>query len=463
MIALLQYGAAQFPERTAIKHGTNSITYGELYTNTLQWAGKLHSYCGRQTALKVAVACANPVSFMQATFAANYLGYDVVLVNPGTPLVQLLELLTKHSIEVLITDSLQLSLDGVKVIAFSTIERAQQGNTGFESNKKRAAITILTGGTTGGQKAATRNAGIMQYLQPFKAIVRNCNINNHKSIYISLPLFHGFGLASLLMAVTLGMEISLTSQFDITETLDVIKSGGADVWVGVPTVFQRCIEQIPSNANIKCIITGGAPLPGTLATKLLERFGQVVYNLYGSSEAGFCMMATPAMLALHPETIGKPLPGVRATLSPTGTLIIQSKWGMLHSRNIDTGDICHIDENGFYYLKGRADDMIVSGGENAYATDVEHALLHLPHVAEAAVVSIADDDFHARFRAFVVLDIGQSSNESMLLDGLRSTLSRHQMPVSITICDALPLTAIGKIDKKALVETSTLQPTAINL
>lgn len=216
-----------------------------------------------------------------------------------------------------------------------------------------------------------------------------------------------------------------------------------------------------SYSSLRCILTGGALLHPALIEKTTHRLqGQYIYNLYGTSEAGFCFMATPEALTYHPQTIGKPLRGVKVKISVqpsgnppgrgTGELCIKCNWSVRKKEWIPTGDLAYQDEKGYFFLAGRVDDMIISGGENVYPCELENILLTHPSIIEAAVTGVPDPGFGQRLKAFIVATDPQPG-EQELRTWLSERCARYQMPRDIRFLSSLPHLPNGKTDYKALV------------
>lgn len=199
--------------------------------------------------------------------------------------------------------------------------------------------------------------------------------------------------------------------------------------------------------------------PG-LAREALANLGPTVFNLYGTSEGGFAIMAPPELLARKPESIGRPVRGVRARIVDAadrpvggraiGRLVLRSSWTTSKQRWIETGDLAYRDADGDIFLCGRADDMIVSGGENVYPIELENVLATHPDVAAVAVVGIPDPEFGQRLKAMVVATDGGQLDRAGLLAWLKPRVARHQVPAVVEFRTELPYTPLGKLDKKAL-------------
>src|SRR5262249_25491985 len=125
-------------------------------------------------------------------------------------------------------------------------------------------------------------------------------------------------------------------------------------------------------------------------------------------------------------------------------------WSTNQNSWVETGDLAYRDGDGDLFLAGRADDMIVSGGENVYPIELENVLVQHPDLEAAAVVGVPDEEFGQRRKAVVVPRPGAGVDASALRDWLRPRVARYQMPAVIELCDRLPHTPLGKIDKKSL-------------
>lgn len=193
--------------------------------------------------------------------------------------------------------------------------------------------------------------------------------------------------------------------------------------------------------------------------KTRERLGEVLFNLFGSSEAGVSIFATPADLAAAPATVGREIWGVRADIlvddgrpverGRVGRLVIRNR-AAISRRGIETGDLASRDAEGRLFIHGRADDMVISGGEKVHPWEVETVLMQHPEVAEAAVVGAPDAEFGQRLVAFVAPATGAVLASDRLDAWLADRLARYQRPRDIVVLDALPVTPVGKLDKRAL-------------
>jgi acyl-CoA synthetase (AMP-forming)/AMP-acid ligase II len=200
----------------------------------------------------------------------------------------------------------------------------------------------------------------------------------------------------------------------------------------------------------------------------MDLFGDVLYDLYGSTEIGWTAIASPEAMRAKPKTIGKPVRGIEVAVfdkdgnwckaGDTGELYVKSDIlfeGYTSGESKDVregymsiGDLGHFDDDGYLYIDGRADDMVVIGGENVYPIEVEELIESLDGVDEAAVLGIEDEEFGEVLAAFVV----GSASEQDIANACKAELASYKVPRRIEKIDELPRTSTGKVVKRRLIE-----------
>ena len=479
LMALLHLAAKLHPQRIALVDDREQLSYPQLWHQAEGLARALHRDYGIQRRQKVAIACRNHAAAIKAIFAVSRLGAHVFLLNPDMSAEQTLALVERLAIDFCIYDDPdeanplwreRASLTPKALPTYhattpcidqlaSTSEAAKDRLPTFKTGN----IVVMTGGTTGQPKPASRKPSLFNFLPPFVALLRQIELDHYRSLYIATPIYHGFGLAALLMGVVLGAELYVTRRFKAEQACTLIAKHSIEVVTLVPLMLQRMMRHdAVALASLQRILTGGAALSPVLAQDTLDQLGPVIFNLYGTSEAGFCILGTPHLLSRKPASIGQPVWGVQAKIvndaapasdrDPIGRLCIRSAWSTRQARWIETGDLAYRDPDDDIFLCGRVDDMVVSGGENVYPIELENVLLQHPDLDSVAVWGIPDAEFGQRLKAVAVKKPSTPLTTATLRDWLKPRVARYQMPAVIEFRDELPYTTLGKLDKKLLRE-----------
>jgi len=249
----------------------------------------------------------------------------------------------------------------------------------------RGRLWLGTSGTTGtSQRHARRRYGPRLAL-PVQQIWRRWELGRPGSLLVEPPLHHGHGLGFTLLGLVAGRTVLLAEGPDHRDHL--LADHRPAVTVSVPTQLAR-LRPTPG-WQPRTMITGSGPLSPELQTAVIERFGPVLHNLFGSTEAGFATMATPADLALSPGSVGRPLTGVRVRVVD-GLVEVNSPFATVPGPWVATGDRGRIDGHGLLHLLGRADDIIVVNGQNLTLEGIRSAVLAHPEVLEAQASAVSD-------------------------------------------------------------------------
>lgn len=469
---LVRIGAKLYANKTAVVYDEKSISYSELYQNVIYLANNLYTKHGLQKGQKIAIACSNHSSHIYSIFAAGYLGLDIYFLHPEMAENQLKNITDKHQFNFIIYDP--ILAERINNIGYKEKSLVSYSNTGISvenyinkiDNKQfkykkynTGRIVVLTAGTTGVSKTASRKTDATAFISPFTDLIERLQLIKYNSLYLATPIYHGFGICALFVSFALGKTIYLTNQFNASEACILIEKHKIESITLVPSMLQRMMDNNQGTLkSLLCIISGGAALSPTLVTRTQETLGNVLFNLYGASEAGFCIMATPTDLLYSPHTIGKSVSKVNVKIvninneevrqGEIGNITICCKWSVQKNEWIKTGDVGYVDDKGYYFLMGRSDDMIVSGGENVYPYELEACLASHPSIMDAVVIGVEDKDFGQRLKAFVV--VKEVIEEKELKKWLSDRIARYQMPREIIFLEKIPLTNIGKTNKKYL-------------
>lgn len=336
---------------------------------------------------------------------------------------------------------------------------------------------LYTSGTTGRPKGA---------MIPHRQVLWNCintvvswGLTEHDVSPVFTPMFHAGGLFAFLTPILyVGGRIVLGKQFDEVETLRTILAEKCTVILGVPTLFQMWLNS-PAFAeadfsHVHFFISGGAPCPPSLMNAWREAKGVIFRQGYGLTEVGpNCFSMTDAESVPKTGAVGKPIfhsqmrlvdeNGQDVPVGQTGELLIKGPHVCTgYWRNPDatakalrdgwfyTGDMARQDEDGFFTIAGRFKDMIISGGENVYAAEVEAIFVEHPAVSEAALIGEPDEKWGEVGVMAVVRAKGQAVEGDELRQFCRTRLASYKVPKRVVFVDALPYSPYGKVIKTEL-------------
>jgi acyl-CoA synthetase (AMP-forming)/AMP-acid ligase II len=477
--------ALREPDRVGLVDELGELTFGELHRRSNALARGLAGL-GVGEGDSVAIMCRNHRGFVDASIAVAKLGADVLYLNTAFAGPQLVDVLEREAPTVVVhdeefTDLLADARIERRVVAWAdgdaqdTLERLIAGHDGADLDPpaRHSRIVILTSGTTGTPKGAPRNeAGIGAAV----SLMSRMPLRHGWRTHIAAPLFHTWGFAHFALAMLLGSTIVLRRKFDPEQALQTLRDHRCESLVVIPVMLQRILaldDAVLSSyslPHLRVVAASGSALPGELALQWMDRFGDNLYNIYGSTEVAYASIATPQDLRESPSSAGRPPHAtVVRILDEDGRPVPRGRTGRIFVGNqllfdgytgggskdqvdglMATGDVGRFDDDGRLHVEGRDDEMIVSGGENVFPKEVEDCLIRHDAVSEVAAVGVPDDDYGQRLRAFVVTsgDVG----EEELKDHVKANLARYKVPREIVFLDELPRNATGKILKRELGE-----------
>ena len=476
LMALVYFSAKNNGDRVAIADEQETLTYSQLLKQCDELSFGLIQKYQLGSGKKVGLVCKNHASLIKMIYAVSATGADIYLLNAELSEEQLSSMLERHHFNLLVMDeersclselyahkgavllSYHAVLPAVNNLSFSSPEREHK-----RSRTSTGRLVLLSGGTTGSAKEAVHKPSLFNYLDPFYDFLTRLKILKYNTVYIATPIYHGYGIAVLILFCALGKKAVVRRGFHAEMACRFIREHQAEVVTVVPLMLHKMLRMnINDLKSLKCIASGGAELNPRLVQETLTQLGGVLYNLYGTSEAGLNIIATPQDLAYSASTIGRKIKGVHLNIldknkkevgiGRVGQFCIKNRWSMKNSAQawIETGDLGYQDENGLYYLCGRTDSMIVSAGENVYPFEVEQVLLTHPQVEDAAVIGVHDEHYGQRLKAFVQLQPSDETTAEELMEWLRPRLARFQLPREIVLVRDLPYTPLGKRNKKLL-------------
>jgi fatty-acyl-CoA synthase len=480
--------AIHHPHELAIVDERGALSWERLHRRTNALA---HAFAdlGIGPGDGVGIMCRNHRGFVEATLAAAKIGASALYLNTMFAGPQLAEVTRREGPKALVYDEefgeLLADVDDsvTRIVAWCDGEVVGQTldgliEAGDESDHKPPAekpkFVILTSGTTGTPKGAQRSSP--DGLMAIASLLDKIPFRRGMTMMIAAPLFHSWGFFHFVMSLPTGSTMVLRRRFDPEGTLEAAEQSRADVLAAVPVMVQRILS-LPDEVlakyslpDLKITSLSGSALPGELAIEWMDRFGDNVYNLYGSTEVAYATVATPEDLRAAPGTAGKPPRGTKICLyDEAGKEVPPGEVGRIFVGNemafegytggggkeiIDglysSGDVGHFDSDGRLFIDGRDDEMIVSGGENVFPREVEDLLADHDGVVEVAVIGVEDEEFGQRLKAFVVTRADVEVSAQDLTAHVKANLASYKSPREIEFLDELPRNATGKVLKKDL-------------
>jgi fatty-acyl-CoA synthase len=482
--------AIRYPQGVAIIDERGSVTFEEVHRRTNALARAL-AQAGVAEGDGVAIMCRNHRGFIDATVACSKLGAGALYLNTAFAGPQITDVLAREAPVAVVYDEefAELVRDGaaerLRFVAWrepgasasdpaldDLIDATDASD--LAPPLKQGRTVILTSGTTGTPKGAPRE--LPDSLAPSAALYSKIPLRARQTTVIAAPMFHSWGLAHFVLALPLASTLVLRRVFDPERTLEDVARHEASALVVVPVMLQRIMELGSATvaryrtATLRVIALSGSALPGELATRAMDALGDVLYNLYGSTEVAWASIATPADLRAAPGTAGLPPNGtVVKLLDGDGKEVRHGESGRIFVANemvfkgytdgggkeviaglMSTGDVGRLDEAGRLFVEGRDDEMIVSGGENVFPREVEDLLSSYGGVEDVAVVGVDDEQFGQRLKAFIVPRNGAELTEGMIQTHVRENLARYKVPREVVFMKELPRNSTGKILKREL-------------
>jgi fatty-acyl-CoA synthase len=488
--------AIHYPNEVALIDERGPLTFGQVQRRTNALARSL-AEMGVKYGDGLGIMCRNHRGFVEATLASAKLGASALYLNTAFAGPQLAEVTRREGPKVLVYDEEFAGLlEGVdenvaRVVGWSesgaqggaepTLEEliSRGGETDLTPPPDKPRFVILTSGTTGAPKGAQRSNP--DGLFTLAALIDKIPYRRREKMVIAAPLFHSWGLLHFAaIGLPTAATMVLRRRFDPEDTLRAVQEHDAQVLAAVPVMIQRILS-LPEETldkhdlrSLRITALSGSALPGELAISWMDRFGDNVYNFYGSTEVGQVTIATPADLRAAPGTAGRaPRGTVVRLLDEQGEEVPRGQVGRIFAGSemsfegytggggkeivdglLSTGDVGRMDEHGRLFVEGRDDEMIVSGGENVFPREVEDLLADHPDVEEAAVIGVEDAEWGQRLKAFVVACNGKALTESDVQEYVKSNLARYKVPREVVFMEELPRNATGKVLKRELRKSS---------
>jgi long-chain acyl-CoA synthetase len=344
-----------------------------------------------------------------------------------------------------------------------------------ETSDDEIAVLVYTSGTTGRPKGVIHthyslyaNAKMGYETIPLPDGLTSLSV---------LPLCHSFGIANMNSGLFRVGKTVLLNSFDLETIFRSIEKYQVNFMAGVPTMYvYMLLFPEPHKYDLRSMkywVSGSAPLALEVWKKFKEVFGGEIIEGWGLTEAGANNSVNPLDGLKKVGSIGLPMmgmemkimddndrilvPGDQGEIVIRGPQIMKGYWNkpeetaeILRDGWLHTGDVGHVDQDGYFWITDRKKDLIIKGGENISPRAVEESLFCHPKVSEAAVIGMKDEVYGENIRAFVVLNPGEAATEEEMMDYCREKLAKFFVPRTITIVPSLPKSLVGKILKKEL-------------
>jgi len=435
LATLLVDAAGAHGERPALAHRGARISYRELDAAAARAAGALREL-GVGRGDRVAFVLPNEPASVAAYHGALQLGAVVVPLNP---------LLRANEIGQRVADAGAVllepaGLDGPPVDAVASLA------------DEDAAVILYTSGTTGDPRRTELTQGGLRRVTEYLA--RDAlGLREDDVLFGCAPLAHVFGMTGCMNgALAAGACLALVARFEPAAALEEIEREGVSVFMGVPAMCATLIaasEATGRRPRLRLAHIGGAPLPVEVLAAFEERFGTVVLEGYGMTEAGGPLTTNHHDRQRKPGSVGTPAAGAEVRIAADGEVLVRASWlrgG--HDGWLATGDVGRLDEDGYLFLLDRKKDVILRGGYTVYPREVEEALHHHPAVREAVVLGVPHPTLGEEVVALVVLDGDADADD--VKASVRERVAAYKYPRVVVAVDELPHGATGKVQRNAI-------------
>ena len=486
---------AELGDKTAVAFIDGpSRSYRELGADVRRCAGFLLDI-GIQPGDRVAAQLPKCLPFITLHLATMRIGAIFLPLNPAYPAAETRYFLGDSGACVLFTDAgkrdvinqIADELPDLKTTYFldddgfdELIKRGESTPLpALPSDPKQTAMMLYTSGTTSRPKGALITHGNLT--ANIAALREAWGWRADDNLLHGLPIFHVHGLVVALHgALHAGASAYLLPAFDAARTLDLLMSRRFSVFMGVPTMHRRLYDQAAGKAHdlsfMRLLTSGSDRLPDDLFFGYQRVFNVTLLERYGMTETGM-NLSNPLHGERRVGSVGMPLPGVSARvvdpasdkdlpdgqvgeLQIKGAHVFAGYWRQPRKTAeaftddgwLRTGDLALRESDGYVTLKGRAKDLIISGGLNIYPPEVELVLMEHEAVAACAVIGCPDEEWGERVVAAVVPKAGYRLNEAELVACCREQLAAYKAPRRVIFVDELPSNALGKVQKAKLRE-----------
>ncbi|GBG94742.1 2-succinylbenzoate--CoA ligase [Ligilactobacillus salitolerans] len=458
-------------DKLAVTDGTNNLTFAELNQRATQIAGQLNSL-GLLQNERIALLTNNTLAGYLTAMAILTAGHTIVWLNRRLSTAELNYQLTDSQVDFcLFEPGLETTGLLVKTVSLTDLFAAPvtQNTLQAEFKETEPASIMYTSGTTGRPKGVVQTFG--NHLNSALASALNMGVSPADEWLCTVPIFHISGFSIMMRGLIYGMTVRLVEHFDAREIHKILVEEPITMISVVPYMLKKLLRlkddtKAAYNQRFQGMLLGGGPIDRS-TLELCEQLKIPVVQSYGMTETCSQIIALSfADAANHIGSSGKPLFLTQLRIA-SKTSEIQVKTPALtpgylgqpakYTAKITpdgwfkTGDVGHLDEDGFLYVDGRSDDMIISGGENIFPDEIESVYADCDQLEEMAVIGIDDELWEQKPIAFIVSKSNELSAQA-LLDYGRARLAHYKVPRTFYVLDHLPYNASGKLQRYKLHE-----------
>lgn len=474
---LLEHQLATRPDKIAVRFKGVDYAYQNLAWRTQRIAARVVHDWGVQPGERVAYLGANHVDCITLLAACGRIGAVYCPLNYRLAGAELQTILRDYSPVILVADAahfasaqqLAATCGAIVQPIEALAELSSPRPTPSAALENRDVMLVTTSGTTGVPKGAVHTADSMAANMQISVAAQAITADD--VVLCTLPMFHVGGLCiQLLPALAAGATVILQERFDPAAWLAAVAQFRPTLALMVPATLRAVIEHSHwASTDLRCLraVHAGS---STIPTALIEAFharGVAVAQVYGSTETGPTSAVLPIDEAMQKlGCAGVPAAGVALEIRKpdahgVGEVLVRGPNVMRGYFNTEasgldghgwfaTGDLGYVDADGALWIVGRAKDMLISGGENIYPAELENVLADVPEIAEAAVIGTPDPRWGEVPVACVVRKPGAMLDEAQVLKYFEGRLARFKHPRRVVFVDALPKTAMGKVEKAKL-------------
>lgn len=457
------------PKRTALVFDGKQETFSEIYDAVQKVAGQLASF-GVRDGMFVALLGKNDRDTFLMIHALQQLGAKTVFLNNRLTATemgyQIRDARVKRCLYAADFADVMVNAAGdVRAVAFMEVMMAESSGvmqTVSHFAMETVASIMYTSGTTGKPKGVMQTFG--NHWWSATGSMLNLGLQEGDSWLCAVPIFHISGLSILMRSVIYGIPVYLEEHFDVKRVDQFLRSGEVTIISVVTTMVQRLLDTYTKSYHPKfrCMLLGGGPASKAILESCFAK-GIPLIQSFGMTETASQIVTLPPEDALQKiGASGKPLFPAEVKISDQDEILLKGpniSAGYLHNEAATqaafdangwfrTGDIGYLDQDGFLFVQERRSDLIISGGENIYPTEIEHVLLEYPTVLEVAVVAKQDDKWGEVPVAFLVTS--EETSEEQLHQFCEERLAKYKIPHQFHFLKELPKTASQKIQRHKL-------------